>query len=73
MTNPKKDCGIHASDHFDDMRILRGLTEGDVERLVREGQWRRAEDGKVHSVYGKWRVILIVEPCHLFLVTGFLP
>ena len=44
---------------------------GDLEKVVREGNWEPRNDGKVDAVYGKWTVRIEIGKCNLGVLTVF--
>ncbi len=69
--NPKKNCNIIIEDHAEERRIQRGLTRVDLEKVVREGNWERRNDGKVDASFGKWVVRVEIGKCNLGVITVF--
>ncbi len=69
--DPRKKCAVSPKRHARDMFLARGLSQYDLERMVREGQW--IPEGGVHYdvVYRSWHLKVMLLRCLIRVKTAF--
>ncbi len=69
MVDPWKKCLVRLDYHSRLRAVERGLSQGDIERLIREGTRQAYGDGNYSVKYGKWLIHVRLVRCFIGVKT----
>ena len=71
MVDPRARCKVEPTRHSMDRMVDRGLSDYDLERMVRKGNWVPLGDFRFDVTYGSWHLVVKWRQCLIRVLTVF--